>query len=83
MKNIEESKIISRQLREKAHQSKQYKDIIRELGNTDIQKITNDVILLCLTYEIDCETLIECSADYKENKITEEELKNIIYAVLN
>ena len=59
-----------------------FKSLITKLTYTDISEICEELILLCLQYDINCQFLINALSEYKHSEISEDELRKRVLTAL-
>ena len=60
----------------------EFKLIARYFGSADIEESYVKTCAFLMNNDIDCQSLVDCSVDYKENKITLSEFKECMLRVL-
>lgn len=73
-----EKKITSTGLRK----TTKFQCLMNKLMYTDIDEICEELILLCLQYNINCQALINALSDYKNSEIPEKELRKKVLTAL-
>ncbi len=62
--------------------NKRYKSLMDNITTTSTNDLYETVVELCLLNHIDCQELINASADFKESKLSEEEFRRMICTTL-
>lgn len=59
-----------------------FKSLMRSIDYTETTKVAEDLILLLLQVDIECQCLINALSDFNLKKITEEEFKKKVFTSL-
>lgn len=83
MKNKQELMELGEKIRNSGMKDdKRFKTILNNIATTTTKDLYETVVESCLQYNIDCQELINASADVKESKLSEEEFRKMICMTL-
>lgn len=81
--NKEELMMIGENIRNSdLKKSGRFSSLIRNLSTMSTEEIYETIVELCLQYNIDCQELIDKRIDVKESKLSEDDFRHMLYAVM-